>query len=171
MKTYQKGSFIFIALIFSCFLLFFILSLGYGERTRFVPLLVVTPGLLLSIFLLIGEFSPRLLSRLDISLVKIGQNSLDTEVHLNRGGTLIGQRGLLIVTGYLIGFSILILLVGFLIAIPICLFVFIKVLGRQSWLMSLAVTAGTWAFIYLLFVVVMNFEIFRGILFDEIVIL
>ncbi len=171
MKTFKKGSFIFTMLIILYMLLLFVLSFTYGERTRLVPLVILTPGLLLGIFLLIGEYFPALLRQTDVDLVNIRRSGLEAEASLDRGGVLIGRRGFLIVTGYLIGFSVCILLVGFLIAVPIGVFVFIKVFGRQSWLKSLAITAATWAFIYLLFVVVMNFDIFEGILFGEIVIL
>lgn len=59
-------------------------------------------------------------------------------------------------TLWAVGFFALAAIFGLLISIPIALFVFFKLLNRESWVLTLAMTAGTWAFIYVLFGVVLG---------------
>lgn len=55
-----------------------------------------------------------------------------------------------------VGFFVLAAIFGLLVSIPIALFVFFKVLNREGWVLTLAMTAGTWLFIYVLFGVVLG---------------
>jgi len=171
MISYRKGSTYFTLLILAYFALIGFLSFDYDEKTRLVPLLIVMAGLILTIFCLIAEFFPKLAARVDISLISLGQTRVETGASRTRGGELVGRRGLLITTGWLIGFFVLVLLVGFLIGLPIAVFLFLKVFVGQGWLKSLALTIATWAFIYVVFDFLVEFELFRGILFGEIVLI
>ena len=172
MRFYRKGSFLFTLLIFMFFLLLFFISLSYDEQTKLTPLVVLIPALIMTLFVLIGEFFPKLLSRMNVNLINIGMEDKDKEdkAPLSRTSKLVGRRGLLIVTGWLTVFCILLFLFGFLIVIPVTLFQFLTVFGGQSKLKSLAITAATWAFIFVVFNILFEYELFRGILFGEIVI-
>ncbi len=171
MRFYRKGSFLFTLLIFMFFLLLFFLSFNYDEQTRLTPLVVLIPGLIMTLFVLIGEFFPKLLSRMEVNLISLKQEGEKTEAPLSIATKLVGRKGLLIVTGWLTAFCILVFLFGFFIAIPITLFLFLTLFGGQSWLKSLAITAACWAFIYVVFNFLFEYELFRGIVFGEIVII
>ncbi len=54
--------------------------------------------------------------------------------------------------GWLLGFYVLIVLVGFPIAIPLYVFLYLKIEGREGWLLSLTLTTGAWGIFYGLFV-------------------
>ncbi|RZU33464.1 tripartite tricarboxylate transporter permease [Blastococcus saxobsidens] len=55
-----------------------------------------------------------------------------------------------------VGFVALAWLVGFVVAIPVALLFFLRLLARESWLRSVLVTLGSWAFLYGLFVVLLD---------------
>lgn len=56
----------------------------------------------------------------------------------------------------LLGFFLLIAFLGFLIAIPIYTFLYLKFFSRESWRMSITLTAGLWAIVYIGFVIVLG---------------
>ena len=53
--------------------------------------------------------------------------------------------------GWIIAFFVLIVLVGFPIAVPVLVFVYLKLQGKESWLFSAVFTAVVWALFYGLF--------------------
>lgn len=55
-----------------------------------------------------------------------------------------------------IGFFVMIVLLGFLIAVPLLVFLYLWFQGRDSWLFTLAFTAGVWAFFYGVFDLVLH---------------
>jgi putative tricarboxylic transport membrane protein len=55
-----------------------------------------------------------------------------------------------------VGLVALAALTSFLVAIPVGVLVFMKVVNRESWLLSLALAAGTWGFVYALFDLVLG---------------
>lgn len=59
-------------------------------------------------------------------------------------------------TAWSVGFVALAWLVGFVVAIPVAVLFFLRVLARESWRLSAAVTFGTWACLYGLFVLVLD---------------
>ena len=64
--------------------------------------------------------------------------------------------------GWIIGFFAMILLIGFPIAIPIFFLVFYKVYGKESWKMSIGLSAVAWASFYGLFVWLLNVPFREG---------
>jgi len=170
MRFYLKGSLLFNLLLFAIISLLFFTSLGYGQKDKFVPLVILTPAMIMTLFCLLGEFFPKFLRRVNINLVSPGGGDAETESLFSKTGRLVGRKGFLIVTGWLFGFYLLAFLVGFLIAIPVAILLFLKVFANYGWFKSLTMTAATWAIIYVVFELLLRFELFRGILFGEIVV-
>ncbi len=170
MRVYHKGSFLFTLLIFMFISLLFFVTLGYDETSRLLPLIVLTPALIITLLCLIGGFLPALLARTTVDLNRVGIQRIEAETSVDRAHRLAGTKGLLIVGGWLIGFIVLIVLAGYLIAIPIALFVFFKVLGGEGWLRSLVITIAVEAFVYGIFDFLLKVGLFRGILFGEIIV-
>ena len=54
-------------------------------------------------------------------------------------------------TGWMIGFFGAIVLLGFPIAVPLFVFLYLKLQGREGWGLSVAMTAAVWGFFYGLF--------------------
>lgn len=55
-------------------------------------------------------------------------------------------------------------LIGFLLAIPLYLFLFLFIFAGESWKTSLGMAIGVFVVIYLVFVKVLNVEVFKGLL-------
>jgi len=54
--------------------------------------------------------------------------------------------------GWIIGFFFLIVLFGFKIGIPLYVFLYIKVQGKEKWLIAILMTVGSWFFFWGLFI-------------------
>jgi hypothetical protein len=65
-------------------------------------------------------------------------------------GTDTGQRTL-VAAGWIFAFFAAIVLIGFPIAVPLFVFLYLKLQGREGWGISIAITLGTWAVFYGLF--------------------
>jgi hypothetical protein len=53
--------------------------------------------------------------------------------------------------GWILAFFAAILLLGFSISVPLFVFLYLKLQGKESWLLSLVFAAGAWGFFYGLF--------------------
>lgn len=70
------------------------------------------------------------------------------------------------VIGLLVGFLVLAWLAGLAVACPVLLMAYMVGYSRRSWAVSLIVTAATSAFVYLVFVVVLQLPLHFGVLGD-----
>jgi putative tricarboxylic transport membrane protein len=72
----------------------------------------------------------------------------------------LGDRRVLrrqaVFAAWAVGFVVLGGVAGFLVAIPVALVVFLRFLARESWRTSVIVSAGAWAFLYGLFVLLLD---------------
>ena len=59
-------------------------------------------------------------------------------------------------------FFLLVLLVGFPIAVPLFVFLYTKIYGKEKWWLSAGVAAGAWAGFYILFVLISNMHFGDG---------
>lgn len=64
----------------------------------------------------------------------------------------VAIRRTLLSSAWIVGFFIMILLLGFSIAVPLYVFLYLKLYGKEKWGISLIITAATWVFFYGLFV-------------------
>jgi hypothetical protein len=67
----------------------------------------------------------------------------------------VRQRTLSII-GWTVGCFLAIWLLGFSYAVPLFIFLYLKVEGRESWLITIAVTFFSWLFFYMLFERMLN---------------
>ncbi|MBI4527231.1 MAG: tripartite tricarboxylate transporter TctB family protein [Deltaproteobacteria bacterium] len=51
---------------------------------------------------------------------------------------------------WIIGFYLIIVLLGFYLAVPLFVFLCLRLLGREGWLLSLLLAALAWSFVYIL---------------------
>ena len=63
----------------------------------------------------------------------------------------VGQRRVALVAAWMLGFFAAIALLGFPIAVPLFVFLYLKLQGREGWVMSIVLTAGVFAVFYGLF--------------------
>ena len=72
------------------------------------------------------------------------------------------QRRTALAAAWMIGFFALIVLVGFPIAVPVLVFVYLKVQGKEGWLFSVVFTAAVWGFFYGLFDLLLHLHFPEG---------
>ena len=63
----------------------------------------------------------------------------------------IAVRRTLVAIGWMLGFLVGIVLVGFPMAVPLVVFLYAKVQGRESWGLSLGLALGVWGLFYAVF--------------------
>ena len=63
----------------------------------------------------------------------------------------IAVRRTLLAAGWAIGFFVAIVLLGFPVAVPLLVFAYLRLQGKEGWTFSVLFTAGVWAFFYGLF--------------------
>jgi hypothetical protein len=74
-------------------------------------------------------------------------------------------RRTLLAAGWALGFFAAIALFGFIIAVPLLVFLYIRLQGRESWLFTIVFTAAVWACFYGLFELLLHLPFPPGWLF------
>lgn len=77
----------------------------------------------------------------------------------------VALRRTLLAAGWSVGFFIAIVLLGFQVAVPLLVFAYIRLQGKESWLFTAIFTAGVWAFFYGLFDLLLHLPFPAGVLF------
>ncbi len=63
----------------------------------------------------------------------------------------VAQRRTWMIVGWILGFLLLILTFGFLLAVPLFVFLYLKLVGKEGWLITLSLTAVSWIFMEAVF--------------------
>jgi hypothetical protein len=152
MKIERSSYFLICIILFSLFL--FVVALTYGNaKMSAVPLIAG------GIILLLGAIQLRK------ELLVARKAHPDTETidasNVTAGGE---KRQHSIVFVWWVSFVLITYLFGFLIAIPLLVFSFMRFRAHRGWLKSLAVAAIAEISIYVVFVFIMQIELYRGIL-------
>lgn len=78
----------------------------------------------------------------------------------------VTRRRTAITVAWIGGFFVLILLLGFLIAVPLLVFAYLKLQGKETWLFSVTFTLALWAVFYGLFDQLLHLAFPAGLLFE-----
>jgi Kef-type K+ transport system membrane component KefB len=73
----------------------------------------------------------------------------------------------LIMAFWMILILLSIFLVGFLIALPIWIFSYVRLRGKRPWRYAFLTAIIVWCFVYGFFVKIMGAELFKGLLFGD----
>ena len=76
----------------------------------------------------------------------------------------IAARRTAVAFAWLLGFFLTIVLVGFPVAVPLFVLAFLRVQGRESWMLSVVLAAGAWLAFYLVFNKVLHLPFTEGLL-------
>lgn len=134
-------------------------SQRYNETARLVPLLVSYSLLILALFDLLCRFDRPFIGPLRDFW---GADFQNREMrHDPRPAAEVSQ--VLWITGCVAGM----MLIGILVTIPVFILSYIVVQGRRPWLESVLVTAIVFAFVYVVFEMLLEYQLYRGVLFDE----
>lgn len=71
----------------------------------------------------------------------------------------------LLAVGWLVGLVVLVFLVGFLVTVPVFIFVFLFWNARLSLVKSGAIALGSLVFVYLIFMILLEYRLYPGLLF------
>ena len=111
---------------------------GYPPKSRFLPLVIGIPGIVLTLtqllFDLFGSDQPRKSKSRDRS---------------DQGASQLQRE--LVLFGYLIGLVAGVILFGFWLTIPVFLVTFLRLHERDNWMLIISLTAGAWFVLYLIF--------------------
>lgn len=155
-------------------LVFFAVLLAYTPRyaadSQLFPLVIGIPAVVMLGGLLLVQFSSRLQKVIDnfattnpFELEELEQ--LDTEGSTESISIIERRKKVMTISTWTIVLFLFVELVGFLIAIFVFLLGFYRYQAREGWIRSLGYTIIIWAMIYIIFEVVMNTTLYRG-LFD-----
>ena len=163
-----KGSILLSGVFIIIFGGMIVLSQGYPEKARLVPLVVAVPGLLMSLVQLIIElfFKDKIQSKEEDSKTHGYEAAAQEEVAYEEELTVeeIKKREAVMV-GWILAILVLILAFGFWITIAAFLLIFLRIHGQETWKTTIAVTVGGWMTIYLIFQVILRIPLFEGFLF------
>ena len=130
---------------------------GWGSRSGLFPLVIGLPVLIMAIAQL----------AIDVRGTRRAVPSEGGAAELGLPPVVVRQRSAIIL-GTIIGFAVGIWLLGFLVAIPLVTFLYMKVASRESWPLSLGLSAATLISFYLLFVSWLNIPVPPGLLLEPI---
>ena len=160
----SRTIFTFGALLFVVLLLW--LASGYPPRARQVPDVVGWFTLICLIIQLVLDSAPRLSARqsgprLDDIL------SVDEQVREARSSGEVEKRLEITAFCWLLFLLFGLVLMGFLVFIPIYIFSYLRFQASYKWLKAALYAAGTWLFVYLLFVRLFEIRLYAGILLER----
>jgi len=78
----------------------------------------------------------------------------------------VARRRTLLAAAWTLGFFAIIVLLGFQIAVPLLVFLYLKLQGKEGWLFSIIFTAAVWACFYGLFDLLLHLHFPEGWLFS-----
>lgn len=152
----KSGNFYF-TLGFLIFLLIIIITAtNYGKKASLFPLTIGIPTLALVIIELARDRSEKLSRIFETDFFRMKRQRGDSEGQAALASQRLSKEMKAILT--VIGFFILLMTVGFLVATPFFVFCYIIFFARESWWKALLLSLGTWAFVYLVFCVLMEIE-------------
>ncbi|MQA87938.1 MAG: hypothetical protein GEV03_25760 [Streptosporangiales bacterium] len=125
-----------------------LVSLDPGARL--VPLIIGVPTVIGLAIQLVLDLFPGLRRR-PLRRPAEGEEAEEAADHAPQRG-----KRELVFAAWIVGFVALTAVAGMLVSVPIALFFFFRVLGREGWVLSLLLTAGAWIFLYGLFGVVLG---------------
>jgi hypothetical protein len=129
-------------------------ALKWPLTTALFPVVIGIPVFILATSELFSSFSKREETSKEVSAKGAGSKKEKSE-------RIPADRDLLAFL-LILSFFLLILLVGFPIAVPLFVFFYMKIYGREKWGLSVGLAAGAWAGFYGLFVLVSNIHFDEG---------
>ena len=104
----------------------------------------------------------------EVAWVLLGKNTaaraMDFQISSDLPEGLVIRRTLL-VAAWMLGFFAVIVLVGFPVAVPLFVFLYLRLQGREGWLFSAIFSAIVWALFYAIFKWLLNLPFPAGWLF------
>jgi ABC-type sugar transport system permease subunit len=135
-------------------------ALRWPFKTALFPVIIGSCALLFSL----AEFSMSVYETTGGRTKKKKQEAMDFKFSEDIDPA-VAKRRTWTAFGWIIGFFFLIVLFGFIIGIPLYVFLYIKFHGRESWLVSILMTVGSWFFFWGLFIWLLDTPMPEGLVF------
>ena len=146
-------------LILALAVTFLVLSYELNGKGQMVPVLVGWIGVLLCTLDVIAHTGTGFGRR--VAMVLSGT------AHLEAEEARPALKAETIAIAWMIGATVLVVLFGFLIAVPVYVFVYMVAHGRKKIVQSGLTALITTLFIWIVFEVLMEYEVYRGLLFED----
>jgi putative tricarboxylic transport membrane protein len=131
-------------------------SRNFGVRAGLFPWVIGTPTLLLALFQLAKDLRGH---------KKVSGPAFEVEGAVEVSSAVASRRTWTIL-GWTVGFFIAIWLLGFSYAVPLTMVLYLKLAGREKWLITAVMAFGTWVFFYLLFERMLSVPFPDGLIFS-----
>ncbi|MDN5301010.1 MAG: hypothetical protein PWQ60_524 [Thermoanaerobacteraceae bacterium] len=160
---------------FSCFLLmiflvFTIIAIGYNPQARVAPLVVGIPAIFLSALLLVSYYIPAVDKKINtmkqMELFEMEEKKKKGDNKQNKEEKKEPIIRELNITLWIIGLLLSIYILGFIIAIPIFVFLYLMFREKEKLSTSIIVSLGTWAGIYVMFIILLKAQLYGGVFFE-----
>jgi len=152
--TKGKGKLVFSLVMLIIFAGMLVMSMGYSQKARFVPLVVSIPGVIVSTVQLLIELRSFFNQRLKAVPDSEKRRVKDEQV----------ARSEKMIVGWILFLLALIFIVGFWVAVPVFLLLFFRIYGKESWTFTIVGTACSWGVIFVIFQVLLKVPIYEGLL-------
>ena len=129
-------------------------SRNFGYRAGLFPWVIGIPTFILSFFQLARDIGGK-----QKKVVAVGVEEAEVEI----APEVITQRTVAVIS-WTVGFFMAIWLLGFPIAVPLMILLYLKIAGKESWLMTALVTFFSWLFYWGLFERLLNVPFPEGLL-------
>lgn len=166
MSKLGEGRTILAILLLGFALYFVVAALDYGKNSRLFPVAIGVPTAILTALTLAALWRPGLLRRAEVNFGAPAAEALSAGP--DEGWEPTSATRVLRILGWLFLALVGVGLVGFSVAVPIYILLFSRLEGRASWRASLLTALITGAFIVGYFDLFMQFKMFRGVLFGDI---
>ena len=134
-------------------------SYDLDSVSRAAPLLVGYAGLVLGALDLVSRFEGRA-----PNAVRITMGAGFSHPEITHNSKLSAE---LVQVGWMTLFVVMLLFIGVLPAVPVYVLASMRINGRRTWKESVIASVATLAFVFVVFEVLLAFELYRGVLFDE----
>jgi hypothetical protein len=147
-------------------LYFVVAALDYGKNSRLFPVAIGVPTAILTALTLAALWRPGLLRTADVNFGAAASEAMAAGP--DEGWEPTSATRVLRMLGWLFLALVGVGLVGFAVAVPIYILLFSRIEGRTKWGACILTALITWAFMVGYFDLFMQFKMFRGVLFGDI---
>lgn len=180
-QALTHGRTLFSMLMFSIFAVMVYIAWGYPWQAHFLPFVIGFPGMALSLlqigidirgyFTAKGDIDPRTDFEKYMAELSKHTEGLELDYAKEKVETIVEDHSVmaktrnrqeLILFGYFFFLLAMVLFFGFWIGTPVFLLLFLRFYAKESWKLSLAITAGVWGSLYLLLAVLLSQILWEG---------
>ena len=124
------------------------MAMTYPPETRLLPLVIGIPGILLGLIQVGVEIRDARRKAGSALGDETGEQGTGTEESVPPA-TIVKRE--IVLLAYLVALAVSIILFGFWLTIPVFVIVFLRAHERESWRLTLGLSLGAWAVLYLIF--------------------